>query len=301
MKILVTGATGFVGGALVRHLASENKYEIIASTRRKSEALEKVVKCEQVADLSESTDWLDALSGIDVVVHCAAKVDDINGKEKSLPDEFYKVNVLGTLNLARQAASKGVKRFVFISSIKAMGEKSLGRPFSADDEARPTTPYGISKYEAEQGLKQIAKETGMELVIIRPPLVYNAGCANSSLSVLLKLAKFRIPLPFASLRSTRSVVSTNNLVDFISVCIVHPAAANQIFLISDGKDLSTAQMLKNVTEVSGKRLLLIPFPELLLKFILQIVGKKEIAQRICSSLQVDIEKNKKLLGWVPKY
>ena len=303
MKILVTGATGFVGGVLVERLARDNQYEVIAATRKNASDLDRFVKCVQVADLSANTDWVQALTGVEVVIHAAARVHIMNDKSTDALSEFRKTNVQGTLNLARQAANAGIKRFIFISSIKAMGEESFDKPFAADDICNPTTPYGISKYEAEQGLQAIATETGMEIVIIRPPLVYGNN-AKGNLEILLKLAKLGIPLPFAALHNKRSLVSVENLVDFIIVCISNPAAANQTFFVSDAQDLSTTQMIKNIGKFAGKTakkpIILFPFPKILLKLLLQLIGEQEISQRIYGSLQVNIEKNKQLLGWTPR-
>ncbi|SFA70072.1 Nucleoside-diphosphate-sugar epimerase [Pseudomonas sp. NFIX10] len=213
--------------------------------------------------------------------------------------EFRKVNVEGTVKLAEYAAASGVRRFIFISSIKVNGEITLpGRPFKADDHPNPQDSYGVSKCEAEEALKQLGHDTGMEVVIIRPPLVYGPGVKANFLSMLGWLNK-GMPLPLGAIRNQRSFVAIDNLVDLIVTCIDHPAAANQIFLVSDGDDLSTTQLLRRLSKALGKSARLLPIPEWLLKVVATALGKQAIAQRICGSLQVDINKNRELLGWTP--
>lgn len=213
--------------------------------------------------------------------------------------EFRKVNVEGTLRLAQRAAESGVKRFIFISSIKVNGESTLpGKPFKSDDHPNPLDPYGVSKYEAEEALKQLGRDTGMEVVIIRPPLVYGPGVKANFLSMLRWLNK-GIPLPLGAIRNQRSLVAIGNLVSLIVTCIDHPAAANQTFLACDGEDLSTTQLLRRLSKALGKPARLLPLPEWLLKLAASTVGKQAVAQRICGSLQVDINKNRELLGWIP--
>jgi len=299
MKILVTGATGFVGGAVVRHLSSYNEYEVVAAVRRMDANLEKFAKYVDVGDLNTDTQWQEALIGVDVVIHASARVHVMQETAYEALGEFRKTNVLGTLNLARQAATAGTKRFIFISSIKVNGETTeIGKPFTTDDIPSPQDAYGISKMEAEQGLLELVHKTEMEVVIIRPPLVYGAG-AKGNFSMLLKLVKLGIPLPFDSINNKRSLVGIDNLVDLINVCIKHEGAKNQIFLVSDDYDMSTAQLIRQIGRSLGKPAMLIPFPQFLLKFLLKIIGKAEIAQRICGSLQVDISKTKQLLNWQP--
>jgi nucleoside-diphosphate-sugar epimerase len=234
-----------------------------------------------------------------VVVHAAARVHVMNEIASDALAEFRKVNVEGTLRLAKRAAESGVKRFIFISSIKVNGESTLpGKPFKADDTPAPVDPYGISKHEAEQALRQLARETGMEVVIIRPPLVYGPGVKANFLSMLRWLNK-GIPLPLGAIRNQRSLVAIGNLVDLIITCIDHPAAANQTFLVSDGQDLSTTQLLRRLGNALGKKARLLPLPEWLLVAAAAVLRKQSVAQRICGSLQVDISKNRELLGWMP--
>jgi nucleoside-diphosphate-sugar epimerase len=214
-------------------------------------------------------------------------------------DEFRKVNVDGTLNLARQAAQAGVERFVFISSIKVNGESTpLEQPFHADDVPMPVDAYGISKHEAEQALRQLADETGMEVVIIRPPLVYGAGVKANFYSMMRWLDK-GIPLPLGAIHNQRSLVALDNLVDLILTCTQHPAAANQTFLVSDGEDLSTSELLRRMANALGKSATLLPIPAGWLQFGAALLGKSAVAQRLCGSLQLDIVKTRQLLNWTP--
>jgi nucleoside-diphosphate-sugar epimerase len=213
--------------------------------------------------------------------------------------EYRRVNVDGTLNLARQAAAAGVQRFVFISSIKVNGEQTpLGQPFTADDTPAPEDAYGISKWEAEQGLQQLASETGVEVVIIRPPLVYGPKVRGNFAS-MISLAEKGLPLPLGAINNQRSLVALDNLVNLIITCIDHPAAANQVFLAGDGKDLSTTELLQGVAKAIGKPSRLISVPASLLMLGATLLGKKAVAQRVLGSLQVDISKARDLLEWEP--
>ncbi|HCF2998758.1 TPA: NAD-dependent epimerase/dehydratase family protein, partial [Pseudomonas aeruginosa] len=213
--------------------------------------------------------------------------------------EFRKVNVEGTLNLARQAAAAGVKRFVFVSSIKVNGESTTAdSPFKPDDVPAPSDPYGISKLEAEIGLRQVCEEAGMEYAIVRPVLVYGPGVKANFLNMMKWLDK-GIPLPLGAIKNRRSLVSLTNLMDMLITVASHPAAANQVFLVSDGEDLSTTGLLRRMAAAMGKRANLLPVPESLLKTAALLLGKKSVGQRLCGSLQVDISKNKQLLDWNP--
>jgi len=244
-------------------------------------------------------DWTLALAGVEVIIHTAARVHVMKDKAINPLIEFRTTNVTGTLTLARQAAQVGVKRFIFISSIKVNGEGTLlGCPYTADDAPAPVDPYGISKMEAEQGLKALAAETGMEVVIIRPVLVYGPGVKANFRSMMHWLNK-GVLLPLGAINNRRSLVAINNLVDLIVTCIDHPAAANQIFLVSDGEDLSTTELLGRMAKALGKPARLLPVPSFLLRAGAALIRKNNIAQRLCGSLQVDIEKTRSLLGWNP--
>jgi UDP-glucose 4-epimerase len=214
-------------------------------------------------------------------------------------EEFRRVNVQGTLNLARQAAAVGVRRFVFVSSIKVNGESTqLGFPFTADDAPAPLDAYGVSKMEAEQGLRELAAQTGMEVVIIRPPLVYGPG-VKANFAAMMRWLRRGVPLPLGAIHNQRSLVALDNLVDLIVTCLTHPAAANQTFLVSDGEDVSTTELLRRMGKAMGHPARLLPVPTGLLKLAATIVGRRDMAQRLCGSLQVDIEKTRRLLDWTP--
>jgi nucleoside-diphosphate-sugar epimerase len=245
------------------------------------------------------TAWADLLLGQDVVIHTAARAHVMEDEVADALAEYRRVNVDGTLNLARQAAAAGVKRFIFISSIKVNGEQTpLGQPFTADDTPAPEDAYGISKWEAEQGLLQLASETDMEVVIIRPPLVYGPG-VKGNFANMIKLVSKGLPLPLGAIHNQRSLVALDNLVDLIVTCIDHPAAANQVFLAGDGQDLSTTRLLRCVARALGKPSRLIPVPASFLKLAAALLGKKAVAQRLLGSLQLDISKARHLLGWTP--
>ena len=298
-RIVVTGATGFVGGAVLERLSALTDFELIAAVRKPVSALFGRAKSVHVAGLEADTDWREALQATNVVIHCAARVHVMDDQSSDPLAEFRKVNVVGTLNLARQAAAAGVKRFIFVSSIKVNGEGTApGHSYRADDVPAPMDPYGISKLEAEQGLRVIAAETGMEVVIIRPVLVYGPGVKANFLSMMRWLNK-GVPLPFGAIYNKRSLVALDNLVDLIVTCIDHPAAANQVFLVSDGEDLSTTELLSKMAAALGKPARLLPLPSRLLEVGAAMLGKQALAQRLCGSLQVDISKTRELLGWSP--
>jgi UDP-glucose 4-epimerase len=252
-----------------------------------------------IETIDNTTDWTTALHGVNVVVHLAARVHVMNDHSVDPLSEFRKVNVEGSLNLAKQAAQAGVQRFVFISSIKVNGESTeLGQPFHADDEPQPMDAYGISKREAEDALRQLARDTGIEVVIIRPPLVYGAGVKANFRSMMRWLDK-GVPLPLGAIHNQRSLVALANLVDLIITCISHPAAANQTFLVSDGEDLSTSDLLRRMANALGKPARLLPVPAWLLQVGATLLGKRAVAQRLCGSLQLDISKTCQLLNWTP--
>lgn len=297
-KILLTGASGFVGGAVMRCL-HEQGYDVLAALRQLPDSLPKSVSVFKFSHLDAYTDWTKALTGVDTVIHCAARVHIMNDISTNPLADFRAVNVEATLNLARQAVDAGVRRFVFLSSIKVNGENTTGRhPYTADELPAPTDAYGISKQEAEAGLRIIAEETGLEVVIIRPVLVYGPGVKANFRAMIGWLDK-GIPLPFGAINNRRSLVALENLTDLVSACIQHPAAANQTFLVSDGEDLSTTALLDRMSRALGRNSRLIPIPVSLLQFGARMLGKEALSQRLFGSLQVDIKKTRDLLGWIP--
>lgn len=252
MNTLVTGATGFVGKAVITAL-TEQCFCPIAVVRSTSTNLPDSVKQIEVDNIQPDTDWSGALNHIDVIIHLAARVHVMNDTVANPLNEFRFHNKLSTINLARQAADKGVERFIYLSSIKVNGESTLcDIPFEPDDKFIPTDSYGLSKYEAEQALLQLAQETSMEVVIIRPPLVYGP-CVKANFESMLYWIDKGWPLPFGVVHNVRSLVALDNLVSFIIHCIDHPKAANEVFLISDGEDVSTTELLRLVAKALGKK------------------------------------------------
>lgn len=296
--ILLTGASGFVGAAVLktgqqRGLNIRPVYRSPDSARGKPNAV-------LMSGLDDAADWSQALLNVDVVIHAAARAHVIRDELPNPLAEYRRINVGGTLNLARQAAAAGVRRFVFISSIKVNGEATEpGRPFDADNIPTPEDAYGQSKAEAEVQLKQVAQQTGMELVIIRPPLVYGPGVKGNFAS-LISWVRRGLPLPLGSLtQNRRSLVGLDNLVDLILVCTEHPKAVDQIFLICDGEDLSTADLLRKISKVLGQSPRLLWVPPVVIAFLSGLLGNKVISQRLLGSLQVDMSKTCELLDWQP--
>lgn len=296
---LVTGGSGFLGRALIERLVQLPDCSVVAPVRATSAVLPAGVRQLPLTSLNGTNDWSEVLTDVDVVVHAAARVHVMKEVASDPLDAFREVNTEATLNLARQAAASGTKRFIFISSIKVNGEGAeSGTVYSADDVPAPIDPYGISKLEAEQGLKELAAVTGMEVVIIRPVLVYGPGVKANFLSMMRWLYR-GIPLPFGAVHNQRSLVAIDNLVDFIVTCSDHPAAANQVFLVSDGEDVSTTQLLRKLAGALGKPAILLPIPAWLMSGAAALLGQRALSDRILGSLQVDISKNRQLLGWTP--
>ncbi len=296
MRFLVTGASGFIGKPLCVELLRRGHLvrAVVRSVGTEFDSVEQV----SVGSIDGATDWSDTLKNIDTVVHLAARVHVMQEVTADPLAEFRRVNVQGTLNLARQTAAVGVRRFVFISSIGVNGAETIQQPFTAQDRAAPHSPYSISKYEAELGLQALAAETGLELVIIRPPLVYGPG-VKANFAAMIRWLKRGVPLPLGAIHNQRSLVALGNLVDLIVTCLTHPAAANQTFLVSDGEDVSTTELLRRMGQAMGRPARLIPVPVSWLKLAAAMMGKRDVAQRLCGSLQVDIEKTRRLLGWAP--
>ena len=298
MNILITGSSGFLGKQILKELSTCSKYSVSASVRQNSKILPN--KMLKVGNINRKTCWKEALNGQQVVIHCAGRAHIMNENQSTALNKYKEVNTYGTLNLAKQAAIAGVKRFIFISSIKVNGEStSNGILFNSKIKTTPKDPYGLSKYEAEQGLIKIASNTAMEVVIIRPPLIYGPG-VKANFKSLLNLASKKIPLPFGLFSNNRrSLVSIYNLIDLILCCIDHPNASNEIFLVSDDNDLSTKEMIKLMAKVQKNKIFLIPVPISILKFLFKLIGKKEIISKLTESLQLDISHTKKTLNWKP--
>jgi nucleoside-diphosphate-sugar epimerase len=301
MNILVTGANGFVGRVLCLHLA-HLQHQVTAQVRHAGSLsfIEQTSQylCRQTADLSQIVLEKDRLEGIQAIVHCAARVHQVRESSADPLAAYREVNTQTTLDLARAAAQAGLRRFVFLSSVKVNGEFTLpGQPFRAD-QANPQDAYGISKWEAEQGLLEIAAQTGMEVVIIRPPLVYGPRVKANFLTMMQWLQR-GIPLPLGAIKNQRSLVALPNLLDFIALCLTHPKAANQTFLISDQQDVSTTELLRGLGNALHQPARLLPVPQSFLELGFKAIGKSAIAQRLCSDLTVDSRPATELLGWKP--
>lgn len=298
MSLLLTGSSGFLGKYLLQGVIARGyEFKLLSRSLLGSIAIDKQILVNDFKAISRSDDMF---SDIDIVVHCAARVHIMNDGSSNPLEAFREVNTCGTLNLAQQAADGGVKRFIFISSIKVNGESTeLGHPFKSDDIFIPTDSYGLSKYEAEVGLKKIAEQTGMEVVVIRPTLVYGPG-VKANFASLMNLVSKGAPLPFGCITANkRSLVSVNNLVDLIVTCIHHPKAVNQVFLVSDDNDVSTASMVKHMSKALGKSNRLLPVPLWCYRLVGKLTGKKDVVNRLLGSLQVDISHTKETLGWLP--
>jgi nucleoside-diphosphate-sugar epimerase len=298
MKILLTGASGFVGSALLKAMQSQGVQ--VRPVFRSLAAAKGTPGATIVSGLGDTVDWSQALAGMDVVIHAAARAHVMREEALDPLQEYRRVNVQGTTHLALQAAAAGVRRFIFISSIKVNGEETLpGCPFSANDLPAPEDAYGLSKAEAEAELRSIAQKTGMEVTIIRPPLIHGPG-VKGNLASLIRWVQRGVPLPLGGVtHNRRSLVGLGNLVDLILVCVAHPKAANQTFLVSDGEDISTAALLSGIGHALQRPARLLWMPPGLIALAAKVLGKRAVSQRLLGSLQVDIQKTCELLNWAP--
>lgn len=298
-RLLITGSSGFVGCRLVEKAIGNPDYGVGALVRRTPVRSIEGVAYHLLPDFSTIDAQHRALHNVDVVIHLASRVHIMNDTEVDPLTAFRLVNVGHTVQLARSAVTAGVKRFIFVSSIKVNGEETApGFPYRETDAPSPADPYGVSKMEAEEALKALAVETGLEVVIIRPVLVYGPG-VKANFESMMKWLHKGIPLPFGAIRNQRSLVALDNLVDLILTCVNHPAAADQTFLVSDGDDVSTTQLLQKLANALNSPARLIPVPEWVLTVGASLLGRKALSQRLCGSLQVDITKACSLLGWHP--
>lgn len=296
MKVVVTGASGFVGNATCSRLVTQGM-SVVGTVRRLPARPLPGVDYRIVADLDASTDWWDALTGVDTIIHCAARVHVMRETAGDPLVAFRVVNVAGTEQLARQAAAAGVRRFIFLSSVKVNGEGALVAYREADIPA-PEDAYGISKYEAELVLREIAQGTGLEVVMVRSPLIYGPG-VKANFQLLMQALMRSIPLPLGAIYNRRSLVALDNMVDLIVTCIEHPAAAGETFLVSDGEDISTTELVRRLAYAMGRPARLVSVPETVLMAGATLLGKREVARRLCGTLQVNIAKVREVLGWVP--
>ena len=295
MKVLVTGANGFIGRTVVERLLRDDGYAVRAALRRHHGVLPAHVE-RTPGDLDPDRDWTDSLRGIDIVIHLAGRVHIARETSENALDEYRRVNVAGTVNLARSAAAAAVRRFVYVSSLKVNGES--GR-FTERSQPAPVGPYAQSKHEAEAALREIAREHRLDVVVIRPPLVYGPG-VRANFRTLMRAVASGIPLPLAAVRNRRSLIGVDNLADFIVTCVAHPNAANETFLVTDGEDLSTPDLIRRLAGAMGRPSRLFPFPPPLIRFGALLCGRQNVAP-LLESLQADISKARLRLSWSPPF
>ncbi|MFK5985054.1 MAG: NAD-dependent epimerase/dehydratase family protein [Pseudomonadota bacterium] len=299
-KLLITGANGFIGKALasyIKKITGIDENNIVKVVRRVD--AHKANNYFAIGEIDQHTNWESLLQGVDTIVHLAARVHIMQDNSDNPLAEFRMTNFHGTINLADQAVKAGVRRFIYLSTIKVNGEQTINQPFYADDKVNPVDAYAISKYEAETALLKLHQQQQIEVVIIRPPLVYGPG-VKGNIARLIALLKKQWPLPLAAINNKRSLVSIDNLNSLIMCCVAHKKAPGQVFLVSDGSDISTSQLLTEMSKALHCKSYLFKLPPFIFKNITTLVGKKAEYSRLTDSLQVDIGKNKKLLDWTPE-
>ncbi len=297
-KILVTGANGFIGQSLVEELI-RRRFPVVA-VARKARTFPPGAEVRKIGDINAKTEWQNALENVDVVIHLAARVHVMHDKDINPLEAFRQVNLHGTVNLAKQASAAGVKRFVYVSSVKVNGEQTQDKPFTESCEPRPQDAYAISKWEAEQALREIADKTGLEVVVIRPPLVYGPG-VKSNFYRLLKLVSYGWPLPFGAINNRRSIIYVKNLVDILILCTIHARAAGQTYLVSDGQAISTPQLAREIAGAMGIADRIFSVPLLPMRWAASLVGRLTAFDRLTQSLETDSSKIRNELGWQPPY
>lgn len=298
MRFLVTGASGFVGRSLCAEAIRRDL--CVRGTVRSRYQLPDGVEPAIVGPIDGKTDWTDALNGVDAVIHLAARVHVMRETAGDPLAEFLEINLHGTANLARQAVQAGVKRLVYVSSIKVNGESTEAHPFSETDNPNPQDPYAVSKWQAEQALQRIARDTGLEVVIIRPPLIYGPGVKGNFIKLLEVIDK-GVPLPLAGAKSQRSLLYVGNLVDALIACAIHPAAINQTYLVSDGEDISTAELIGEISRLLGRRDWSFYFPLPLLRAIGLLFGRSAQIERLLNPLCINGNKIRNELRWFPPH
>ena len=300
MNILVTGASGFIGKQFSIHANKLDNVNIKTVARKYINNFPKEIDQFIIPDINENTDWGEIIKNCDVILHTASIAHDIKGKFKNMPDMYWKLNVKGTINLAKQAAKLKIKRFIFLSSIKVNGEiNSSSNPFTAEDIPNPIGHYAISKYEAEKGLIKIANETNMEVVILRPVLVYGED-VKGNFATLLKWIYNNLPIPISSIKNMRSLLSLNNLIEVIIICLTSKNAINQTFLVTDGFEISLLDLINRIAKFFKKKPFIIPMNKKLLRLLFATIGKKKIYNSFYESQYVDISKTINLLKWKPR-
>lgn len=305
MKVLITGVDGFVGRALAAHMSTQGHQVITAVRKPRQEfaslAAQNKWMLVSVGDIGPETDWRAPLDGVEAVVHLAARVHVMQDRAVDPLAEFRLVNVQGTERLAQMAAAAGVRSFVFLSSIKINGEGTpLGQPFTETDPPNPQDAYALSKWEAEQAVMKVSRETGLEIVILRPPLVYGPEVKANFLR-LMQWVAWGVPLPLGATRNQRSLLYLGNLVSAIDACLTHPSAANQTFLVSDGEDVSTSDLIRGLAAAMGRKARLVSLPPALVSAVAKLLQKGREAERLLSSLQVDSSRIRRTLNWQPPY